>query len=109
MSMKTLSASVVAGLLLPAALLAAAPDPALPKCPADWKVEVVARHPQVQHPSVVCCAPDGCIFIAQDPVDMGLPSDSASDSILCIHPDGKTTLFATNLHAVFGLAYVDGK
>src|SRR5262245_21182941 len=87
----------------------AAPDPALPKCPPDWKVEVIARVPQLEHPSVVCAAPDGRIFVAQDPVDMRLASDSPSDSILCIHPDGKITLFATNLHAVFGLAYVDGK
>ena len=31
------------------------------------------------------------------------------DRILCIHPDGKVTVFADKLYAVFGLAYLDGK
>ena len=39
----------------------------------------------------------------------GCPATQAGDSILCFHPDGHVTIFATNLHAVFGLAYVDGK
>ncbi|MSU37100.1 MAG: c-type cytochrome [Pedosphaera sp.] len=88
---------------------AAMSDPALPKCPPDWRVEVVSEPPQLVHPSTVCVAPDGRVFVAQDPIDMGLPSNSASDSILCIHPDGKITKFADTLHAVFGLAYLDGK
>src|SRR4051795_4890932 len=81
----------------------------LPIVPKDWKVEVTPPPPQLIHPSVVCCAPDGRVFVAQDPIDMGLPSNSTNDSILCFHPDGHVTMFATNLHAVFGLAYVDGK
>src|SRR5437773_11186599 len=84
-------------------------DPSLPKCPPDWKVELVAKHPQLVHPSTVSVAPDGRVFVAQDPIAMGLPSDSAQDSILCVHPDGRITRFAENLHAVFGLAYLDGK
>src|SRR3954470_22417538 len=95
-------------LLLAATLLSAAPflsaaEQELPYAPANWKVEVVAKPPQLIHPSVVTCAPDGRVFVAQDPIDMSLPSDSAGDSILCIHPDGKITTFAENLHAVFGL------
>lgn len=93
----------------PPFLFAAGPDPALPKGPPDWKVEVVAKPPHLVHPSTVCVAPDGRVFVAQDPVDMGLPSNSTSDSILCLHPDGHISKFADNLHAVFGLAYVDGK
>ncbi|MDB6057032.1 MAG: putative heme-binding protein, partial [Verrucomicrobiales bacterium] len=85
------------------------PDPAFLKTQPGWKVSLVAQPPQLIHPSVVCCAPDGRVFVAQDPIDMGLPSDSTGDSILCFHPDGHVTMFATNLHAVFGLAYVDGK
>ncbi|QEL20122.1 PVC-type heme-binding CxxCH protein [Limnoglobus roseus] len=81
----------------------------LPKCPPDWKVEVVAAPPRLVHPSVVCCAPDGRIFVAEDPMDMGADSTKPTDRILCIHPDGKITVFAENLHAVFGLAYIDGK
>lgn len=88
---------------------AAEPDHTLPKGPPDWRVDVVAEPPQLVHPSTVCVAPDGRVFVAQDPVDMGAPSDSLSDSILCFHPDGKVTRFAEKLHAVFGLAYLDGK
>lgn len=84
-------------------------DPAFPKVHPGWKVTLIAQSPQLLHPSVVCCAPDGRIFVGQDPIDMGLPSNSTGDSILCFHPDGHVTMFATNLHAVFGLAYVDGK
>lgn len=92
--------------LLPA--LIAAPGP-LPQCPPGWKVEVVAAPPQLKHPSVVCCAPDGRVFVAEDPMDMGNDSSKPTDRILCFHPDGKTTVFAEGLYAVFGLAYIDGK
>jgi putative membrane-bound dehydrogenase-like protein len=84
-------------------------DPALPKAPPGWKVEIVAKAPQIQHPSVVTTSPDGRIFVGEDPVDMHLPSDAAADRILCFHPDGKVTVFAEKLHAVFGIEYVDGK
>lgn len=81
----------------------------LPLAPKDWRVELIAKPPALIHPSVVTCAPDGRVFVAQDPIDMSVPSDSAGDSILCIFPDGKITTFAENLHAVFGLCYVDGR
>ena len=85
------------------------PDPLLPKAPPDWKVEILAKAPELQHPSVVTTAPDGRIFVGEDPVDMHLPSDAAADRILCFHPDGKVTVFAEKLHAVFGIEYIDGK
>jgi glucose/arabinose dehydrogenase len=72
-------------------------------------VEILAQPPQLIHPSVVCAAPDGRVFVAQDPIDMGQPSDATADSILVYHPDGKITTFAEGLHAVFGLYYLDGK
>ena len=84
-------------------------DPALPKCPPDWKVEVIAETPKIKHPSVVCCAPDGRIFVAEDPMDMAAASDKPTDRILCFHPDGKVTVFAEQLYAVFGIQYIDGK
>ena len=40
---------------------------------------------------------------------MGLASDKPADYILCFHPNGKVNVFATNLYAVFGLSYLDGK
>jgi putative membrane-bound dehydrogenase-like protein len=96
-----------------AALIKPTPLPVLltplPTPAPDWKVESLAQPPQLIHPSVVCAAPDGRIFVAQDPIDMGQPSDATADSILVIHLDGKITKFAEGLHAVFGLYYLDGK
>ncbi len=103
---------LVAGLLLsttPLRAEEAAPDPTLPKCPANWRVDVIAQTPKILHPSVVCCAPDGRIFLGEDPMDMGSDSKKPTDRILCLFPDGKVTVFADGLHAVFGLQYIDGK
>ena len=79
------------------------------KCAPGWKAELVAEPPIVTYPSMICTSPDGRVFLGQDPVDMGAPSESASDSILGVYPDGQVLTFATNLHAVFGLQYIDGK
>ncbi len=79
------------------------------KCQPGWKAELIAKAPAISAPSVVCCSPDGRVFMGQDLVDMGSPQDKPEDRILCIYPDGKIKVFATNLHAVFGLEYVDGK
>jgi putative membrane-bound dehydrogenase-like protein len=105
--MRRTAVALLSAFLLPPS--AFAQDPALPKCPADWKVEVVAEAPKLVHPSVVCCAPDGRIFVAEDPMDMGNDSRKPTDRILCLHPDGKVTVFAENLHAVFGMQYLDGR
>jgi putative membrane-bound dehydrogenase-like protein len=76
---------------------------------ADWKVEVVKEKPDVQVPSVVAVAPDGRVFYAEDPMDQVGPGNQPIDRILCLHPDGHTTVFADHLYAVFGIAYLDGK
>src|SRR5688572_30845639 len=89
------------------AVLAAQDQP--PKGPPDWKVEVVAQYPKIKHPSVVCAAPDGRLFVGEDPMDMGESSTVPVDRILCFHPDGRVTVFAEKLYAVFGLQYLDGK
>jgi putative heme-binding domain-containing protein len=47
--------------------------------------------------------------MGEDPVDMGSASDATADKVLSIYPDGQVLTFATNLHAVFGLEYMDGK
>jgi putative membrane-bound dehydrogenase-like protein len=80
-----------------------------PKAPPDWKVEVLAKYPDIKYPSVLSFAPDGRVFVAEDPMDMEGPVNKPGDRILCFHPDGKVTVFAENLYAVFGLQYLDGK
>ena len=81
-------ACLVLALTVSNARAADAPAPDLPKAPPGWKVELIARAPQIQHPSVVCCAPDGRIFVGEDPVDMHLPSSAEADRVLCFHGDG---------------------
>jgi putative membrane-bound dehydrogenase-like protein len=80
-----------------------------PTAAEGWSLELVARAPRVRHPSVVCCAPDGRIFVGEDPIDMEGPIDARIDRILCLHPDGRTTVFAEGLGPVFGLMYLEGR
>jgi putative heme-binding domain-containing protein len=42
-------------------------------------------------------------------MDITAPADAKLGRILCLHPGGRWTVFATNLHAVFGLQYLEGK
>lgn len=79
------------------------------KLAENWKLEILAEKPAIHHPSVVYPAPDGRIFLAEDPMDMKGSSKEPGDRILVIHPDGKITVFAEGLYAVFGMQYIDGK
>ena len=81
------------------------PSPSSP----EWKMTILKEKPEIQVPSVVAASPDGRIFFAEDPMDQKGPGNVPGDRILCLHPDGHTTVFADKLYAVFGLAYYDGK
>ncbi len=82
----------------------------LPQPLPGWRIELVAAAPKIQHPSVVACAPDGRVFVAEDPMDISLPkADVAEGRILCLYPDGHSTVFADGLYAVFGLQYLEGR
>jgi putative membrane-bound dehydrogenase-like protein len=82
----------------------------LPVCPPDWKIELVASTPQINHPTVVCSAPDGRVFVAEDPMDISTPrADLTLGRIICFHPDGRTTVFAQDLYAIFGMQYLEGR
>jgi putative heme-binding domain-containing protein len=91
------------------AMLAALLSQDLPVAPADWKLELVAKAPAIRHPTVLCAAPDGRVFVGEDPMDISAPADAARGRVLCVHPDGKITVFAENLHAPFGMRYLEGK
>jgi putative membrane-bound dehydrogenase-like protein len=80
-----------------------------PTAAEGWSLELIAKAPRVRHPSVVCCAPDGRVFVGEDPIDMEGPIDAPVDRILCLHPDGRTTVFAQGLGPVFGLMYFEGR
>src|SRR5882672_5041935 len=97
---------LMSAMFLAVELLNAAPVPVpLP----GWRMELVAEAPQIKHPSVVCSAPDGRVFVAEDPMDITAPADAALGRIVCFHPDGRMTICAEKLHAVFGMQYLDGK
>jgi putative heme-binding domain-containing protein len=83
---------------------------AMPVPLPGWRMELLASAPAIQHPSVVCTAPDGRIFVAEDPMDISSPhADVTEGSIQCLHPDGRITRFVTGLHAVFGMQYLEGR
>jgi len=85
----------------------AAPPP-VPR--AGWKLERLAEAPDISHPSVVTTAPDGRIFVAEDPMDIrdDVAPEARAGRIVCLHPDGRRTVFASGLHAVFGMQYLEG-
>jgi putative heme-binding domain-containing protein len=85
------------------------PISGLPTCPPGWKVDVVARAPQVQHPTAVTCAPDGRVFVCEDYMDMPGPVDRPVNRIVCIHPDRRVTVFADHVYVAFSMEYIDGK
>jgi putative membrane-bound dehydrogenase-like protein len=95
---------------LASAAAGASAGTALPTPPPGWKLEVVAAAPVVKHPSVVCCAPDGRVFVAEDPMDIRTQkADAPAGRVICLHPGGRITTFADNLHAVFGMQYLEDK
>jgi len=81
----------------------------LPKPPRDWKLELVAQAPVISHPSVVCTSPDGRVFVAEDPMDITVAANTNQGKIVCFHPDGRHTVFAKRLYAIFGMQYLEGK
>ncbi len=80
-----------------------------PRPSPGWRISLVAEAPVVRHPSVVACAPDGRVFVAEDPMDISRPAHAAEGRVLCLHPDGRWTVFAEGLHAVFGMQYLEGR
>ena len=83
-------------------------DPLRPR--SGWKAERLLSAPELAHPSVVCTAPDGRIFVAEDPMDIrSKRADAREGRILCRHADGRLTVYAEGLHAVFGMQYLEGR
>jgi len=101
--------NIILSFLAATILIASGAEPKSPTTLPDWNLELVASAPGIKHPSVVCSAPDGRVFVAEDPMDITAPADAKLGRILCLHPDGRWTVFATNLHAVFGMQYLEGK
>jgi glucose/arabinose dehydrogenase len=100
----------VGSLVLSWTTVSAATLSTFPRAREGWTLQLIAEAPNVRHPSVVCAAPDGRVFVAEDPMDISSPHAHLEEGrIVCLQTDGRTTMFATNLHAVFGLQYLEGK
>jgi sugar lactone lactonase YvrE len=90
-----------------ALLLALAQDPV--RVPDGWTVETVLEAPRLLHPTVVAPAPDGTVYVAEDPMDMEGPVDARLGRVLRIAPDGGVSVFLEKLGPVFGLAWHEGR
>lgn len=110
MSAPVIAAAATAAALVLSTAATGAGNPAPPVPRPGWSLEQLAAAPDIAHPSVVTTAPDGRIFVAEDPMDIreDVAPDARAGRILCLHPDGRRTIFATGLHAVFGLQYLEG-
>jgi putative membrane-bound dehydrogenase-like protein len=89
----------------------AAADPAraaMPKVPDGFKIRLVAAVPAVQYPCQVATAPDGSLFVGEDPMDQVGPADKPIDRILLFRDDKEPVVFADKLNAIFGMVWHDG-
>jgi putative heme-binding domain-containing protein len=80
-------------------------SPSLPKPAEGWNIELVAQAPRILYPTAIVVAPDGTIYVGQDPMDMPGPPTVPLDSIVAIK-DGNVSVFADKLWAVMGLEWV---
>src|SRR5262249_6946883 len=107
---RSVRVGALVALVVAALSAAAAAAKAVPQPRSGWRMELLLASPQLRHPSVVCPAPDGRVFVAEDPMDISVPrADQPLGRILCLHTNGTLTVFATNLYAVFGMQYLEGK
>src|SRR5438309_1506678 len=81
-----------------AAIAGGASGDDLPTCAAGWTVERVATASRILHPTAVACAPDGRVFVCEDNMDMPGPVDRPVNRLLCVHPDGRVTVFADRVY-----------
>jgi putative membrane-bound dehydrogenase-like protein len=81
---------------------------ASPKVPDGFAIRLVAAVPAVQYPCQVATAPDGSLFVAEDPMDQVGPADKAIDRILLFREGKEPVVFADKLFAVFGMVWHNG-
>ncbi|GAC1467639.1 MAG: hypothetical protein NVSMB9_09440 [Isosphaeraceae bacterium] len=85
----------------------AEPPRPLPETAKNWRIELVAQAPEILFPTALVAAPDGTLYLGQDPMDMPGPPTEPIDSVLALK-DGKSRIFAEKLWAVMGLEWLDG-
>ena len=88
--------------------LAATARAELPRVPEGFKARLVASVPAVQAPCQVAAAPDGSLFVAEDPMDQAGPSESKNGRILRFVEGKDPVVYAEGFRAIFGMAWRDG-
>ncbi len=100
----------VAGLAIGLAIaVPAARADGLPTVPEGFEVRLVAAVPAVQYPCQVATAPDGSLFVAEDPMDQVGPYEANDGRILRFRDGrGAPTTYAGGFRAVQGMAWREG-
>ncbi|WP_165073448.1 PVC-type heme-binding CxxCH protein [Paludisphaera rhizosphaerae] len=81
----------------------------MPKVPEGFKIRLVAAVPAVSYPCQLATAPDGSLFVGEDPMDQIGPANKPIDRILLFRPGhDEPTVFAEGLNAIFGMLWRDG-
>src|SRR5438067_6231803 len=93
------------------ALLVAGPVLAqepLPKVPDGFKIELILKAPEIEHPTALAVAANGDVYFAEDPMDMRGPPTRPIDKIWLLKGGDPTkkVLVADKLWAVMGLEVV---
>lgn len=85
-------------------------DP-LPKVPEGFKIELLLKAPDIEHPTALAVAPNGDLYYAEDPMDMRGPSNKNFDKIWMLKGGDpkKRVLIAEQLWAVMGMEVVGNK
>jgi putative membrane-bound dehydrogenase-like protein len=89
-------------------IAAPAAEPPLPVVPPGFAIRLVAAVPTVEYPCQLATAPDGSLFVAEDPMDQVGPSNQPIDRILLFREGKEPVVFADKLNAVFGMAWYEG-
>ncbi len=80
----------------------------MPKVPDRFAIRLVAAVPAVEYPCQVATAPDGSLFVAEDPMDQVGPATKPIDRILLFRDGKEPVVFADKLCAIFGMVWHDG-
>lgn len=81
---------------------------AMPKVPEGFEVRLVATVPAVTYPCQVATAPDGSLFIAEDPMDQIGPYEANHGRILLVRDGKDPVVFADGFRAIFGMTWYEG-
>jgi putative heme-binding domain-containing protein len=83
----------------------------LPKVPDGFKIELLLEAPEIEAPTALAVAPNGDVYFAEDPMDMGGPSNKNQDKIWMLkggNPKNRV-LIADKMWAVMGMEVAGNK